>query len=91
MTLHVKPIFADLETAAAMVSLSPATWQTLVRERKAPQPRQLSGRRVGWLIREIDEWAENRPVSDLPPPPNTGARKPRESRQPAPQGDPIAA
>lgn len=91
MTLHVKPIFADLETAAAVVSLSPATWQTLVREGKAPQPRQLSGRRVGWLMRELEEWAETRPISDLPPPPNTGARKPRGSQPPAPQGDPIAA
>ncbi|UKI11834.1 hypothetical protein ACLUPT_11990 [Variovorax sp. SCN45] len=38
----------------------------------------LSGRRVAWLVREVEAWAESRPVSNLPPPPNTGARKARK-------------
>ena len=41
--------------------------------------RQLSGQRVGWLVREVQEWAESRPVSNLPPPPNTGAPKRKEA------------
>ncbi|MDN7165579.1 AlpA family transcriptional regulator [Paraburkholderia aspalathi] len=40
-----------------------------------PKPRMLSGRRVAWLAREIEEWAEGCPKSDLLPPPNTGRRK----------------
>lgn len=79
MSVIVKPLAVDLEHAAAMVSLSESTWQALVREGKAPAPRTLSGRRVGWLVREIEDWLEARPVSDQAPPPNTGAKKPRRS------------
>ena len=32
---------------------------------------------MGWLLREVMEWAETRPVSELPPPPNTGNRRKR--------------
>lgn len=71
----MKPLYLELTAVAAAVSLAEATIQREVRDGKFPAPRQLSGRRVGWLVREIEEWAENRPVSDLPPPPNTGKRK----------------
>ncbi|MDN4039908.1 AlpA family phage regulatory protein [Massilia sp. YIM B02443] len=46
----------------------------LVREGNFPKPRQLSGRRVVWLVREIQDWAEARPISDLSPPANTNRR-----------------
>ena len=74
---RVSPLYMELETAAALTTLSPATIQNLVVEGKFPAPRELSGRRVGFLLREVIEWAENRPVSNLPPPPNTGAKKPK--------------
>lgn len=74
VNVAIKPILVDLPTAAAIVSLSESTWQELVRTGNAPKPRQTSNRRVAWLLRDIEEWAENRPVSDLAPPPNTGAR-----------------
>lgn len=80
MTVTVKPLAVDLEHAAAMVALSESTWQSLVREGKAPAPRMLSGRRVAWLVKEIEAWLEARPVSDLAPPPNTGAKKPRRHK-----------
>jgi len=51
------------------------TVQQLVRRDKFPKPRALSPRRVGWLVREIEERSEARPISDLLPPENTGARK----------------
>ncbi len=70
-------LYLDLAGVADAVSLAEATIQREVREGKFPAPRQLSGRRVGWLVREVEEWAENRPVSALPPPPNTGKRKPK--------------
>lgn len=69
------PIYMSLTDVAARVSLSEATVQKMVREDSFPKPRLLSANRVGWLYREVVEWAEARPVSNLPPPPNTGARK----------------
>jgi prophage regulatory protein len=87
----VRPFIVDLDTAASAVALSVSTFQELVRQNIAPQPRKLSGRRVGWLLRELEEFAETRPISDLAPPPNTGAKKPRESRQPGAQDDQKAA
>lgn len=72
-----QPIFLDKPSVCAAVSLSEGVWEQLVQSGQAPKPRQLSGRRVGWLLREVMEWAETRPISDLPPPPNTGNRRKR--------------
>lgn len=80
MAINVKPLAVDLEHAAAMVSLSESTVQALVRDGSFPAPRRMSDRRVGWLVREIEAWLDTRPVSDLPPPPNTGAKKPRRPK-----------
>ena len=74
MNLPVKPIYVDLPTTASVVSLSVSTIEKLVRENAFPAPRMLSGRRVAWLLREVEVWCEQRPVSNLPPPPNTGRR-----------------
>ncbi len=73
--MKVQPLLLDLPTVAAVVSLSTATVQKLVRENEFPKPRVLSGRRVGWLMREVEEWTESRPVSDMLPPVNAGIRK----------------
>lgn len=73
----VPPLLIDLPTVAQVAAMSESMIQRLVREGNFPQPRQLSGRRVGWLMREVEAWAESLPVSTLPPPPNTGASKPR--------------
>jgi prophage regulatory protein len=73
--VQIPVIYADLPTVAAIVSLSEATVQKMVREESFPRPRQLSGRRVAWLVREVTEWAEARPPSELLPPANTGVRK----------------
>lgn len=45
-------------------------------------------RRVCWLRAELDAWLISRPVSDLAPPPNTGAKKgyPDCRVEEAPQG-----
>lgn len=68
-------LILNLEELAAALSLSESTVQDLVRRGELPPPRRLSARRVGWLVREIEAWAESRPVSDLLPPPNTAHRK----------------
>jgi prophage regulatory protein len=71
----VKPAYLDIADACSFVALGETTLQKLVRENKFPKPRELSGRRVAWLVRELEEWAESRPVSELLPPANTGAKK----------------
>ncbi|MCA8048062.1 helix-turn-helix transcriptional regulator [Burkholderia arboris] len=68
----MKPLYLDLPAVATVLSLSEATVQKLVRESKFPKPRLLSDRRVAWLTREVEAWAEACPESDLAPPPNTG-------------------
>lgn len=78
----VKPVYLDLAGACSFVALGETTVQKLVREDKFPKPRELSGRRVGWLVRELEEWAESRPVSEQLPPENTGAKKPAAASQP---------
>ncbi len=35
-------------------------------------------RRVGWLMPEVQQWAESRPVSQILPPQNTGVGRPRK-------------
>jgi len=80
--MHIEPIFVDLPTAAEVLSVSPTTVQLLVREQKLKPPRKISGGRVGYLLRELRElreYAESCPTSDLLPPPNTGAKKPKKT------------
>ena len=77
--IPITPIFLDLPTVAQAVAMSTAAIERLERDGEFPKRRQLSGRRVGWLMREVQEWAESRPVSQLPPPPKTGAPNPRSS------------
>lgn len=73
--MTVKCIFGDLQTVVEITSLAEATVQKLVRDGEFPKPRQISARRVGWLVSDIEAWASERPVSELPPPPNTGSRR----------------
>ncbi|WP_080430751.1 helix-turn-helix transcriptional regulator [Burkholderia ubonensis] len=71
----VLKICFSLKEVAEALSLSPATVQKLVREKTFPEPRLLSGRRVGWLVHEVQAWADTRPVANLLPPENTAARR----------------
>ncbi|WP_243494166.1 helix-turn-helix transcriptional regulator [Massilia violaceinigra] len=57
-----------------MVSLSTDSVQRQVREENFPKPRQIGPRRVAWLMREVEQWAEERPVSQNLPPENTARR-----------------
>lgn len=74
MKSEIKPLYVDLPTVAAMVALSESSIQRRVRENRFPKPRQVSLRRVAWLLREIEEWAEGQPVSELLPPHNTSGK-----------------
>ena len=63
------PLLVDREAAAAALGISVRTLEGLVRAGDLPPPRKLSAGRVGWLWRELQEFAEARPVSDLRPGP----------------------
>lgn len=85
----IKPAFLDLKRLTHYLSMSKSTLQKLVREGKFPSPRQVTGtRRVGWLVSEVDAWLHTLGVSNLLPPPNTGAPKKRASKV---KDDDIAA
>ncbi len=75
--MTLQPIAIGYEAAAEYVVLSVSTMEKLVRQGTFPRPRQVSPKRVAFLVRELTEWLESRPVSELLPPPNTGASKPR--------------
>lgn len=80
----LSPAAIDADTAAAYVSLSLSTIESLERAGEFPRRRQLSGRRVGFLVRELDEWLESRPTSDLLPVINCQygrAGKPTQSKE----------
>lgn len=77
----MKPIYVDLPSVASLVTLATATIQRMVREGVFPKPRQLSANRVAWLLREVEAWAEERPISEILPPMNTGSRKMPPRRQ----------
>ena len=70
----IKPAYLDRENAAAFVSLSVPTMERMVARRQFPQPRQLTEKRVGWLVRELEEWSESRPASTNLPVENCGLR-----------------
>ena len=63
----VKPLYVDPAQAPDVVRLPPSTIYELEHAGLFPRRRQLSGRRVGFLLRELEEWAESRPVSTILP------------------------
>jgi len=69
--LAIQPLIIDIETATAVLSLSKSTIEALERNGDFVKRRKISAKRTGFLMRELEEWAESRPVSDLLPPPNT--------------------
>lgn len=75
------PAVLTKELAAQYMGMSISTFERQVRLGELPKPRLTSERRVGWLRRELDEAAEKLPISELLPPENTGAKKPRGSSQ----------
>lgn len=69
----IKPLFLGREDAARFLAISAGTLESLVAAGDAPKPRKVSnGRRVAWLVEELEAWGRARPQSDLLPPPNSG-------------------
>lgn len=73
-------IYMDLEQVLHATTLSMAVWYGLVKVGDAPKPRQISANRSAWLRREIMDWCEARPVSQILPPVNSGKGATRAAR-----------
>lgn len=86
VVVAIEPLAVDKERAGQMLAdISASTIDDLMaNDPTFPKLRQISSRRVGFLVRELRAWIEQRPVSNLLPPPNTGAKKPRPSAQVTP-------
>ena len=63
--MNAPPLYYDKDTVCEVTSLSAFTVEDLVRRNEFPRPRQLSGKRVGWLAREVEAWAESQGVKDI--------------------------
>jgi prophage regulatory protein len=72
--IAIKPVFLDKPSIAEFVCLSVDTLERLVQKGAFPAARQISDKRVGWLVREVEEWAESRPISSNLPVANCGKR-----------------
>ena len=77
-TVAITPRIVAKDIAAQLLSLSVKTFERLVQQGEIPKPRQISAGRVGWLVSDLDAWADKRPVSEILPPANTSAPKPRK-------------
>lgn len=80
-TIAIQPRFVAKDAAAQLLAMSIKTFERGVQKGEIPKPRQLSAGRVGWLVSELDEWAQSRPISEILPPANTGAKKPRKPQE----------
>jgi len=70
--MNIQPIIVKKDVAAAIVALSESTIDSLEKAGNFPRRRKISNSSVGYLVRELEEWAESRPVSDLLPVPDSG-------------------
>jgi prophage regulatory protein len=68
----MRPISISLAEAARAVDLSESQIQKLVQSGDFPQPRQLSARRVAFIVTEVEAWVLSRPASTCLPPPDSG-------------------
>lgn len=79
--IRAEPLIVERENAAAALGISERTLEGLVAAGELPPQRRISRGRTGWLWRELVEFAESRPISDLQPGP--GRRRAAPGDQPA--------
>lgn len=72
--VSTRPAYLDRNAVAAFVSLSVVAMERAVVSGGFPKPRQLTKQRVAWLVRDVEEWCESRPVSSILPVANCGKR-----------------
>lgn len=71
--IQTPPLIVDRVNAAAALGVSDTTVEALVRSGELPPPRRISKGRTGWLWRELQQFAETRPISDAAPGPGRKA------------------
>lgn len=71
-SITMRPLALSPEETAQAVGLSLSLVQQLTQTGEFPKPRQLSARRVGYLVAEVEAWLIARPVSACLPPEGSG-------------------
>jgi predicted DNA-binding transcriptional regulator AlpA len=56
------PRLIKREAAAAYISVSPTTFDQMVKDGLMPVPKRLTGRRLAWDVRELDASVDQLPV-----------------------------
>lgn len=70
--ITMRPLALAPEETAKAVGLSLTMIQGLTQAGEFPKPRQLSARRIGYLVAEVEAWLAARPVSNCLPPAGSG-------------------
>ena len=65
-------VFFNAEEVRGVTGLSRTTVWRLEAQGDFPRRRQITAKRVGWLVSEVEEWAESRPLAQ--PDPGMGER-----------------
>ena len=64
----MSPKILNVKQLSEATGLSPVTIWRKEKAGEFPARRQLGSRRVGWLTREVDEWLEATPKSEIASP-----------------------
>lgn len=73
--MNSRPIAVSIQGAAEHLGLSTRMIERLIAAGAFPKPRKIGAHTARYLVRELEEWAESLPESDILPPPNCGKRK----------------
>lgn len=60
-TVEIRPLLA-LWQVLGIVPISKTTWYEGIRNGRYPRPVQISARRVGWRLADIEKWMADRTV-----------------------------
>jgi len=72
MDVLARKVFFNAEEVRGVTGLSRTTVWRLETQGDFPSRRQITAKRVGWLVSEVEKWAESRPLAQ--PDPEMGER-----------------
>ena len=85
--IAIAPALLRRQDAAEYLALGQDTFDALLKKDETfPRAREISKRRVGWLVSDLAAWAAKRPEADMLPPPNTS----HKNRARGPHSQPAA-
>ncbi|RME58444.1 AlpA family phage regulatory protein [Candidatus Parcubacteria bacterium] len=64
-----RKLAVKIDELVEMTGMSKWLIYKMVREGDFPRPRKVGGRRVVWLVSEVEKWLKKQPHSDNPPVP----------------------